>query len=76
MYRRWIKKIEIVLNLNKCGLLHITGWLNSQKVRAKVRDKIYCDQPFVSETMRCESVDFIQTIDGQNKMFCAFMWKG
>ncbi len=36
----------------------------------------YCDQPFVSETTRCESVDFIQTIDDQDKMFCAFMWIG
>ena len=38
--------------------------------------RLYCDQPFVSETMRCESVDFIQTIDDQDNMLCAFMWKG
>ena len=29
-----------------------------------------CDQPIVSETTRCESVDFIQTIDDQDKMLC------
>ncbi len=36
----------------------------------------YCDQPFVSETMRCESDDFIQTIDDQDKMLCTFMCEG
>ncbi len=38
--------------------------------------KIYRDQPFVSETMRCESVDFIQTIDDKDKNICAFMCEG
>ncbi len=41
---------------------------------------LYCDQPFVSETTRCVSVDFIQTIDDYDKKkHCAFMcegWKG
>jgi hypothetical protein len=36
----------------------------------------YCDQPFVSETMRCASVDFIQKIDDKDKMLCAFMCEG
>ncbi len=26
-------------------------------------DLIYCDQPYISETMRCVSDDFIKTID-------------
>ncbi len=42
-----------------------------QPVAASV--SYYCDQPIVSETMRCESDDFIQTIDDQDKMCCAFM---
>ena len=37
---------------------------------------VYCNQPIVIETTRCESVDFIQTIDDQNKMFCTFMCEG
>ncbi len=37
---------------------------------------IYCDQPIVSETTRCESDDFIQTIDDQDQMLCAFICEG
>jgi hypothetical protein len=37
--------------------------------------KPYCDQPIISETTRCESDDFIQTID-QDKMLWAFMCEG
>ncbi len=37
---------------------------------------LYCDQPIVSEPMRCESADFIQTIHDQNKMCCTFMCEG
>ncbi len=37
---------------------------------------LYCDQPFISETTRCESDDFIQTIDAHEKMLCAFMCEG
>jgi hypothetical protein len=37
---------------------------------------VYCDQPFVSETTRYESDDFIQTIHDQDKMLCAFMCEG
>ena len=39
-------------------------------------NEMYCDQPIISETTRCESVDFIETIDDQDKMFCAFMCEG
>jgi len=36
----------------------------------------YCDQPFVSETTRCVSDDFIKTIDdsGQN-VVCFNVWR-
>ncbi len=37
-------------------------------------NEMYCDQPIISETTRCESVDFIEKIDDQDKMFCAFMF--
>ncbi len=39
-------------------------------------EDIYCDQPIMSETMRCVSDDFIKTIDDQDKMLCAFMCEG
>ncbi len=52
----------------------------SDEIRAQVcsllRKDNYCDQPFVSETTRCESDDFIQTIHDQDKMLCAFMCEG
>jgi hypothetical protein len=36
----------------------------------------YSDQPFVSETTRCESVDFIQKIDDQDKKPLRFyVWR-
>ncbi len=29
------------------------------------KEQMFCDQPIISETMRCESDDFIKTIDDQ-----------
>jgi len=43
--------------------------------RKWLKTKLYCDQPIVSETMRCVSDDFIKTIDdqGQNARFF-YVW--
>ncbi len=38
--------------------------------------RLYCDQPIISETMKCESDDFIQTMNEQDKMLCTFMFEG
>jgi hypothetical protein len=35
--------------------------------RKWLKTKLYCDQPIVSETMRCVSDDFIKTIDDQGQ---------
>jgi len=50
----------------------VAQWAKQLTHDPKFKGLNYCAQPFVSETTRCESDDFIQTIDDQNKMLCAF----
>jgi len=72
--------LTINVHLNKIPTLKgdFTAWVK-KFVFSSLMKTIYlynCDQPIVSETTKCESVDFIQTIDDQDKMFCTFMCEG
>ncbi len=54
---------------NSSGLMSRSSAVKFRTVAISGKEKnVYCDQPFVSETTKCESTDFIEINDnsGQN----------